>query len=87
MHARPDFQTAISFLTKRDKNPDEDGWGKLKWVLQYLKGTLHMKLVLSVEKMTTIRWWVDTSYNNHSYYKGHTGMMMSLGRGAAMSMP
>ena len=26
MRARPDLQTAISFLTKRVKNPDEDDW-------------------------------------------------------------
>ena len=56
MRALPDLQTAISFLTKRVKNPDEDDWGKLKRVLKYLKGTLHMKLVLTVDNMTTIRW-------------------------------
>ena len=33
MRARLDFQTEISFLTKRVKNPDEDDWGKLKRVL------------------------------------------------------
>ena len=37
----PRFANAISFLTKRVKNPDEDDWGKLKKVLKYLKGTLH----------------------------------------------
>ena len=45
-----------------------------------------MKLVLSVNNMTTIRWWVDASYGTHSDCKGDTGMMMSLGKGAAMSM-
>jgi hypothetical protein len=39
-----------------------------------------------VDNMTTIRWWVDASYGTHSDCKGHTGMMMSLGKGAPMSM-
>ena len=80
------MQTAILFLTKRVKSLDKDDWGKLKWVLKYLKGTLHMEMVLSVEKLTTIRWWVDVSYRAHSDCKGNTGMMMFLGKGAAMSM-
>ena len=62
MRARPDIQTAGSFLTKRVKQPDEDDWGKLKRVLKYLKGTLHiMKLTLSVVNLSTIRWYVDAA--------------------------
>ena len=45
-----------------------------------------MKLVLSVDNLPTIKWWVDASYSTHSDCKGHIGMMMSLGKGAAMSM-
>eukprot|EP00956_Cyclotella_meneghiniana_P039839 scaffold180856_cov40-Cyclotella_meneghiniana.AAC.4 len=59
---RRDIQTAVAFLTTRVKRPDEDDWGKLKRVLKYLKGTLHMKLVLSVDELGIIRWWVDASY-------------------------
>ena len=31
------IQTAVAFLTTRVKKPDEDDWGKLKRVLEYLK--------------------------------------------------
>ena len=85
MRARPDIQTAVSFLTKRVRAPDEHDWGKLKRVLKYLKGTMHMKLTLSVDSLSTICWYVDASYGAHMDLKGHTGMMMSLGRGAVMS--
>jgi hypothetical protein len=50
-----DIQTVISFLTIRVKHLDEDNWGKLKRVLQYLRGTHHMKLNLSTNNLTTIR--------------------------------
>ena len=85
MRARPDTLTVISFLTKRVREPDEDDWGKLKRLLKYLKGTLYLKLTLRVDSMNTISWWVDASYGAHMDLKGHTGMVMSLGRGACMS--
>ena len=37
--ARPDIKTAVVFLSTRVKAPDEDNWGKLKRVLNYLWGT------------------------------------------------
>ena len=84
--ARPDMQTLASFLTKRVRSPDEDYWGKLRRGLMYLKGTLHMKLNITVDSLTTIKWYVDALYGVHSDCKGHTGMMMTLGAGASMAM-
>ena len=45
-----------------------------------------MKLVLSMDSLNTIRLRVDASYVSHSDCKGHTGMMIPLGKGAAMYM-
>ena len=52
----------------------------------YLTGTMHTKLNITVDSLSTIRWYVDASYGVHSDCKGHTGMMMTLGAGASMSM-
>jgi hypothetical protein len=82
---RRDIQTVVAFLTTRVKKPDDNDWGKLKRLLKYLKGTRHMKLTLSVDNLSLIRWWVDASYNVHEDCKGQTGAMMSLGHGAPMS--
>jgi hypothetical protein len=51
---RRDIQTAVSFLTTRVKRPDKDDWGKLKRILQYLRGTHHMKLNLSADNLTCL---------------------------------
>jgi hypothetical protein len=83
--ARRDIQPVTAFLTTRVKKPDEDDWGKLKRLLQYLKGTLHMPLILSADSMMMPRWWVDAAFAVHDDCKGHTGAGMSLGRGMAMS--
>ena len=45
-----------------------------------------MKLCVTVDSLFTITWYVGASYGVHYDYKGHTGMMMTLGAGAAMSM-
>ena len=51
-----------------------------------MKGTRHMKLCITVDSLSTIRWYVDASYGIYYDCKGHTGMMMTLGAGVAMSM-
>ena len=85
MRARRDIQTVVSFLTTRVRRPDQDDWGKLVRVLRYLTGTKHMKLNLTIDDLSSIYWWVDASYGTHHDGKGHTGMMMSMGKGAILS--
>ena len=43
-------------------------------------------LTLSVDDISTIQWWVDSSYNVHPDSRGQTGAMMSLGDGAPISL-
>lgn len=85
--ARRDIQTAVTvvFLTARVKQPDINDWGKLCRVLKYLKGSKYIKLVLTINDLSTIRWWVDALDRCHPDYQGHTGTMMSLGEGAIIS--
>jgi hypothetical protein len=57
----------------------------VKRLLGYLKGTLHMPLVLSVDLLTLSQWWVDAAYAVHHNCRGHTGAGMSFRQGMAMS--
>jgi len=83
--SRPDLDPAVAFLTTRVRKPDEDDWGKLRRILQYLKGTRHMKLTISVDSLIILNWWVDASYNIHEDCKGHTGLILSMGKGGAVA--
>jgi len=83
--ARQDIQPATAFLTTRVRLPDKDDWGKVKRVLSYLKGTLHMRLILSADSLTLSRWWVDAAYTVHDDCRGQTGVEMSFGQGMALS--
>jgi hypothetical protein len=83
--ARRHIQPCTAFLTTCVKSPDKEDWGKLKRLLGYLKGTLHMTLVLLEDSLTLSCWWVDAAYAVHSDMKGHTGAGMSFGQGMALS--
>jgi hypothetical protein len=83
--AHRDMQPAVAFLTARVKAPNEDDWGKVKRVLGYLKGTLHMPLILSEDSLTLAQWWVDVAYAVHHDCRSHTGAGMSLGTGMVLS--
>ena len=63
-------------LTTRVKHPDNDDWGKLWRVLKYLHSTCYLKQTLFAESLSNIVWY-DC--------KGHTGSILSFGRGAATS--
>ena len=83
---RRDIQTVVAFLATRVKTPDEDDWGKLKRVLKYLFGTRSLKLTLSADSLSILRWYVDASHQIHNDCKGHTGdALLILGAGAVLS--
>ena len=84
--ARPDIETLVSFLTTRVKQPDKDDWGKLRHGLMYLKGTMYMKRYLTADNLSNIIWWVDGSFGVHWDSKGHTGAMVSMGKGAIVNI-
>ena len=83
---RKDIQTAVAFLTMRVKAPDDDDWKKLLQLMQYIKCTIRLPLILSADKLNIIKWWVDASYAAHDDMCGNTGAIMSLGRRLVFSM-
>ena len=75
----------MSYLTTRVSKADEDDWKKLKRLLQYLRSTLKLKMTLSADSMSSVKWWVDASYGVHNDMRSHTGGCMMIGRGALFS--
>jgi hypothetical protein len=75
----------VAFLTTRVKHPDHDDWAKLIRVLKYLNGTRRLHLRLRVDSLSHIIWYVDGSHQTHDDCRGHTGALMTLGRGAICS--
>jgi hypothetical protein len=83
---RWDIQTAVSFLTTRVQEPDEDDWGKLKRILKYLNGTRNLKLTLSTDQLKfAIHWYIDGSHQVQEDCRDHTGSLVTFGKGAISS--
>ena len=82
---RLDIQTAVAFLTTRVSKPTEDDWRKLKRVLQYLRGTIDLKLTLGADDILKAKSWVDVSYGVHDDCRSHTGGAMSWGWGVLLT--
>jgi hypothetical protein len=80
--ARPDIQTAISFLCTRVKKPDTDDYKKLARVMKYLRGSIDLPLMLEADHTQVIKWWADGSFAVHPDMRSHTGGAMSMGKGA-----
>jgi hypothetical protein len=83
--ARPDLETAVSFLCTRVISPDEDDYKKLARVIRYLRGTRTMVRTLQSDGLNIVKWWADASFAVHRDFKSHTGGAMSLGRGVVYS--
>ena len=83
--ARPDLQTAVSFLTTRIMHPDIDDWKKLSRCLKYLKGTRGLPMILGGNDEVDLKWWIDASFAIHPDMRSHTGVTMSLGHGCPYS--
>ena len=54
--ARPDIATAVSFLTIRVIEPDEDDWKKLVRMIRYLNGPPDLPLTLKADSTNIIKW-------------------------------
>ena len=52
----------IAFLCTRVRSPYEDDWGKLVRVIRYIRGNLHLSLILRSNRLSVIKWWVDVSF-------------------------
>ncbi len=82
--ARPDAAVAIAFLTTQVQAPDVDDWRKLEHLVQYLRATVDMPLILGADGTGLLNWYVDASFAVHANMRGHTCGGLTLGSGSAV---
>jgi hypothetical protein len=83
---RPDISPAIAFFTTRVREPNVEDWNKLVRMMQYLKITKDDVLTLSADENKRMRWHIDASFAVHPDFKSHTGGIMTMGKGAIISV-
>jgi hypothetical protein len=77
---RPDLLTSVSFLTKRVLCAQDDDWNKLVRLIQYIRFTNYMGIVLEGTSLSVLA-WIDSSFAVHTNMRGHTGIVVGVGVG------
>ena len=80
--ARPDIETAVSYLMTRVSKSNEKDWEKLRRCLGFIKGNIKDQMIIGAHILRGLHVWVDISHAIHENMRGHTGGTMSMGRGA-----
>ena len=83
--ARPDVEPAVSFLCTRTTAPNEGDWKKLLRMLSFLNGTIDDVLTLSADELGVFYCYIDSAFAVHPDMKSHTGSILTMGYGAALS--
>ena len=79
--ARPDLETAVSFLCTRVTKSDEDDWLKLRRVIAFIQCTLNDTRIIGASDLTKIFTWIDAAYAVNPDMRSQTGGAMSMGLG------
>ena len=59
---------------------------KLTCLVRYIIATIHLPLIIGWDESGILLWNVDASFAVHSNYKSHTGAVLTLGKGALLSL-
>jgi hypothetical protein len=61
--------------------PDIDDWRKLCHLVEYLRSTHELPLILMANGTGVLSWYVDELFAVHPDMRGHTGGEMTMGTG------
>ena len=76
--ARPNLQVAVAFLCKKVKCPNVGDWKKLGRLVQYLRATIHLPLIVGSDGSGNSIWSIDALFAVHADMKSHTRYCLSL---------
>ena len=51
-----------------------------------MRGSIYLPLILKIENLNTLKWYVDASYVTNEDFKGHTGENLTMNRDSVESM-
>ena len=83
--SRNDIQLATGYHCSRVKDPNEDDWRKLTWLMRYVWWTRFIPTIIRItDEGATI--YIDGSHAIHADTKGHSGLYTTMGKGALINV-
>ena len=70
----------------RVKDPNETDWKHLIRLLKYCNGTWNEKLIITIDNLQVIKWYVDSAFVVHPDFRSQTGGVMMIGNGAIQTI-
>ena len=86
MRSRPDIRLTVAFPCTRVREPTTCDWMKLVRMMNFLKATQDDCLTLKSNGTRKIEWSIDTAFGVHADMRSHSGVTMSMKKGAICSM-
>ncbi len=86
MRSRPDIRLAVAFLCTRVLEPTTYDWFKLQRMMNFLYKTQTECLTLALDGSFNPKWSIDAAFAVHPDGRSHSGMTMSMGKGAITSL-
>jgi hypothetical protein len=65
--------------------PDIQDWVKLRHLVEYMRSTVDLPLILGATSSGVLHWYVDAAFAVHPNMRGHSGGALMLGLGFAIS--
>lgn len=81
---RCDILLAVSYLTTRVTNPNENDMKKLSRIFKYLNGSSDQVLTLGGNSDLVIKAHIDAAFGCHRDAKSHSGLVIKLGGSTIM---
>ena len=82
---RPDVQLPVGFCCTRIQESTEHDWKKLTHLMSYLWTTRFLPLIIMSDGKDTFI-YIDGAHAVHSNCKGHSGLFVTQGKGAMISV-
>jgi hypothetical protein len=83
--ARPNIAVSIAFLTTQVHSPYVQDWFKLRHLVEYLRSTINLPLVLGATSGGVLHWYLDAAFAVHPNMRGHSRGALTLGLGFPIS--
>ena len=84
--ARSDTGADIFYLTTRVRELDQSDWINMVHLFKYVRGAIDILLIISAYKSGILKWYIYGSHAVHPNMRGHTGVVLTMGRGLPISV-